>query len=120
MEVCADPRHEIVAEAKHKEILDHWKDKYETWMRPETLEAARSYTQQQWHQCLRKSFRTYLWQLSGCYELTKFFVIAPFNIRNLETFRECWHDAADESGLDDLNESAMKRILDESIRRVRR
>ena len=119
-QVCADPQHEIVAQANLKGVLKHWKKQYATWMRPETLEAAHSYSQQKWHQCLRKSFRTYLWQLSGYYELTIFFVIAPFNIRNLETFRECWHDAADESGLDDLNESAMKRILDESIRRVRR
>ena len=48
-------------------MLDEWKDDYEEWMRPESLQNAWLMKQQQWHQFLRKAFRTHLFQFVSCY-----------------------------------------------------
>ena len=48
---------------------------------------------QQWHQLLRGAFRSFLFHLAGSYELTVFFIVAPFTGRNLELFRSSWNSS---------------------------
>ena len=45
---------------------------------------------QQWHQIERGAFRTYLWEIIGCYEMTLVFLYAPFNRKNLTIFKNEW------------------------------
>ena len=71
-------------------VLHVWKQEYSRWMHPQQLERSWSLSDQQWHQLLRKAFRTLLFQLVGCYEMSICFLVAPFNARNLEIFRDCW------------------------------
>ena len=85
---CNNPAEDIVNEDQLKVILDAWKDDYEQWMRPETLDQTWGMSRQQWHQCLRKAFRTNLFQFVGSYEMALFFVVAPFNNENLLVFRD--------------------------------
>ena len=55
----------------------------------ETLNKTWHMTPQQWHQSLRKAFRTHLFQFVGSYEMAIFFLVAPFNNENLLVFRQC-------------------------------
>ena len=84
---CDNPAEEILEEGKLKVIHDSWKDDYEQWMRPETLDETWNMTWQQWHQHLRKAFRSYLFQFVGSYDMVIFFIVAPFNNDNLLVFR---------------------------------
>ena len=86
---CDNPAEDILAEDKVGVILNSWKDDYKQWMRPETLERTWNMTNQQWHQALRKAFRSYLFQMVGSYEMVVFFIVAPFTNENLCVFREC-------------------------------
>ena len=56
-------------------------------MRPETLERMWNMTSQQWHQHLRRAFRSHLFQFAGSYEMVVFFTVAPFNNDTLQAFR---------------------------------
>ena len=75
-------------------MLDEWKDDYEEWMRPESLQNAWLMKQQQWHQFLRKAFRTHLFQFVGCYEMAMCMLIAPLNNETLSIFRWAFEGAA--------------------------
>ena len=77
----------ILQERDLKVVLDRWRADYRLWMRPETLRRSWDLTAQQWHQKLRTAFRSHLFQLMGSFELTVFFIVAPFNNENLEIFR---------------------------------
>jgi hypothetical protein len=84
---CDNPAEDILEDDKVKVILDSWKNDYEQWMRPETLDQTWNMTQQQWHQALRKAFRSHLFQMVGSYEIVVFFIVAPFSNDNLLVFR---------------------------------
>ena len=84
---CNNPAQDIVDEDKLKDILDDWKYNYEHWMHPETLNETWHMTRQQWHVFLRRAFRSHLFHITGSYEMTIFFLVAPFNNENLKTFR---------------------------------
>ena len=55
-----DRARDIVPKNVLKSMLDKWKDDYEEWMRQESLQNAWLMKPQQWHQFLRKAFRTHL------------------------------------------------------------
>ena len=84
---CNSPAEDILNEDELKVILDAWKNDYKQWMRPETLHQTRGKTAQEWHQFLRRAFRTHLFQIVGSYDMTLFFLVAPFNNENLLVFR---------------------------------
>ena len=86
---CNNPAEDIVNEDELKVILDAWKNDYEQWMRPETLNQTWGMTRQQWQVFLRRAWRTHLFQIVGSYEMALFFVVAPFNNENLLVFRQC-------------------------------
>jgi len=86
---CNSPAEDILDEDKLKIIIDAWKNDYEQWMRPETLSKMWHISNQQWHQALRKAFRSHLFQMAGSYEAAVFFLVAPFNIENLLFHRQC-------------------------------
>ena len=86
---CNSPAEDILNEDELKVILDAWKNDYEQWMRPETLNKTWGMTNQQWHVTLREAFRSHLFQMVGSYEMAIFFVVAPFNNENLLVFRQC-------------------------------
>ena len=91
--ICNDSSIDILSEEELGRALNDWKDDYEQWMHPQTLRDSRAATQQQWHQTLRRSFRTFLFHLAGSYELTIFFLAVPFSGRNLELFRSSWNSS---------------------------
>ena len=97
---CDNPAEQILQEDKLKVILDKWKDDYEQWMRPERLRGTWGMAQQQWHQYLRRVFRSHLFQFVGSYEIAVFFLVAPFNNDNLQIFRHVSEEVACE-GNDD-------------------
>ena len=101
---CGIPAQDFLVEDKVRAIFESWKYGYEQWMRPETLQQAWNMTNQQWHQALRKAFRTYLFQMVGSYEMVVFFIVAPFSNENLLVFRQC----------DNLNE-AKERVRANNI-----
>ena len=68
-------------------MLKEWKDEYRVWMRPEALQDAEGMSKQQWHQYLRKAFRSHLFNFMGCYEMTMCFLIAPLNTETLKIFQ---------------------------------
>jgi len=84
---CNNPAEDILNEDELEVILHAWKDDYRRWMRPETLRRTRGMKTQKWHQCLRTAFRSHLFQMAGSYEMTLFFLVAPFNNENLLVFR---------------------------------
>ena len=55
---------------------------------PRTIKETWDMKRQEWHQTLRKAFRSHLFQMVGCYEMAIFFLVAPFNNKNLVVFRE--------------------------------
>ena len=84
---CDHPADDILKEDKLNVILNSWKNNYERWMRPETLDQTWTMTPQNWHQTLRKAFRSHLFQLAGSFEMVVFFIVAPFNNDHLQVFR---------------------------------
>ena len=80
----------VLSESQLKNLLDQWKDECWTWMHQETQDQWYKSSHQQWHQIKRRAFRTYLWEIIGCYEMTLAFLYAPFNTRNLTIFRDEW------------------------------
>ena len=80
-------------------------------MRPETLERTWNMTRQQWHQHLRRAFRSYLFQFAGSYEMVVFFTVAPFNNDNLLVFRHFADQVLSEQ-VDDAERK--RRILERS------
>ena len=91
--ICNDSSIDILSEEELGRALRDWKGDYEQWMHPETLRDSWAASQQEWHQLLRRAFRTFLFQLAGSYELTVFFLVAPFSGRNLELFRSSWNSS---------------------------
>jgi len=91
--ICNDSRFDILSDEELGRALNNWKDDYEQWMHPQTLRDSWTKKQQQWHQTLRRSFRTFLFHLAGSYELTIFFLAVPFSGRNLELFRSSWNSS---------------------------
>jgi hypothetical protein len=87
---CTHPNVDILNEDALQSVLNHWKNDYTHWMHPQTLQRSWDYTQQRWHQTLRKSFRSFLFHLVGCYEMTIFFLVAPFTPDNLDLFQSAW------------------------------
>ena len=88
--ICNDSSIDILSEEELGRALRDWKGDYEQWMHPQTLRDSRAASQQEWHQILRRAFRTFLFHPAGSYELTVFFLVAPFSGRNLELFRSSW------------------------------
>ena len=84
---CENPADHIFEEDELEVILHEWKEDYQQWMRPEKLEKTWSMNPQEWHQFLRRAFRSHLFQFVGSYEMVVFFLVAPFNADNLEIFR---------------------------------
>ena len=90
--ICNNARVDILTETELGHALFDWKNDYLMWMHPQTLQHMRTATNQERHQILRRSFRTFLFHLSGCYEMTLFFLVAPFSCQNLEIFQRAWLD----------------------------
>ena len=84
---CNNPAQDILDENELKDILDAWKHDYRQWMRPEILKGTWHMTRQEWHQFSRTAFRAHLFHIVGSYEMAIFFIVAPFNNENLETFK---------------------------------
>jgi hypothetical protein len=84
---CRHSDDDILEEDTLKDILDDWKDNYQQWMRPETLDQSRTLAPQKWHQALRKAFRSHLFQIVGSFEMVVFFIVAPYSNENLLVFR---------------------------------
>ena len=103
--ISSDPSIDILSEEELGRALRDWKGDYEQWMHPETLRDSWAASQQEWHQLLRRAFRTFLFQLAGSYELTVFFLAAPFSGRNLELFRSSWNSSV-------TNAEALKKAKD--------
>jgi len=91
--ICNESSIDILSDEELGRALNNWKDDYEQWMHPQTLRDSWTATQQQWHQTLRRSFRTFLFHLAGSYELTIFFLAVPFSGLNLELFRSSWNSS---------------------------
>ena len=91
---CALPSMDILTEEELNDIITVWKHDYQQWMHPETIQYAYSLTNQQWHQLLRRSFRTFLFHLVGSYEMSVFFLVAPFNPDTLDIFQRAWEQSA--------------------------
>jgi hypothetical protein len=89
--------------------VDGWKNNYQQWMRPETLDQTWAMTPQKWHQALRKALRSHLFQIVGSYEMVVFFIVAPFSNENLLVFRYFVNQVAWEQMPD---EDRNGRILD--------
>ena len=105
---CDHPDDDILEEVKLKVILDSWKKDYKRWMLPETLDRTWRMSQQAWHQTLRKTFRSHLFQLTGCSEMVVFFIVAPFSNDHLQVFRHC----ATQVAMEQIpNEERNRRIL---------
>ena len=92
--VCAHPRTDVLTEQALNDVLLSWKLDYPSWMHPESIQRSRSLTNQPWHQLLRRSFRTFLFSLVGCYEMSIFFLVAPFNPDTLDSFQTAWEQSA--------------------------
>lgn len=88
---CMSQEH-VMTQEELGQALSDWKLCYTEWMRPDTLAKAwhDQLTNQKWHQLLRRAFRSYLFHLSGCYELTLFALATPFSADHLDLFRGCW------------------------------
>ncbi len=84
---CENPDDHICTESELDVILHEWKQDFNQWMRPESLEAMWTMTWKLWHTTLRRRFRSQLFQFVGSYEMAVFFLVAPFNAENLSTFR---------------------------------
>jgi hypothetical protein len=95
---CANTNIDILTEDELQIVLNDWKTNYKQWMHPETLRRSYSLTQQGWHQMLRKSFRSFLFHLVGCYEMTLFFLVAPFTPDTLDLFRISWEQSTTNEG----------------------
>ena len=80
---CASPDNDILEEWELGWLLAAWKNNHYLWMVPE------DYSRQDWHRKLRTKFRTHLFQMAGSYEMVLFFLVAPFNNRNFQIWREC-------------------------------
>jgi hypothetical protein len=80
----------VLTEPELKKVLERWKDNYKCWMHPENYSKTKTEVGT-WHVRLRTQFRAHLFHLSGCYELTLFFIVAPFTCVYLELFHECWN-----------------------------
>ena len=80
---CACPDNDILEEWELGWVLAAWKNNYYLWMAPEDS------SRQHRHGKLRTKFRTYLFQMAGSYEMVLFFLVAPFNNRHLQIWREC-------------------------------
>ena len=91
---CANPDVDILPEDQLSIVLNAWKDDYGQWMHPEKLRLSYSLSPQKWHQALRTSFRSHLFHLVGCYEMSLFFVVAPFTPDNLDLFKQAWQNSA--------------------------
>ena len=91
--ICNDSSIDILSEEELGRALNDWKDDYEQWMHPQTLRDSWGVSRQSWHQMLRRAFRTFLFHISGSYELSIFFLAAPFSGRNLELFRSSWNSS---------------------------
>ena len=94
-----------------RRALRDWTGDYEQWMHPQTLRDSWAASQQEWHQKLRRAFRTFLLQLAGSYEMTVFFPVAPFSGRNLELFRSSWNSSV-------TSAEALKKAKDALRRRL--
>jgi len=106
---CDHPDDDILEEDKLKDILNSWKNDYKRWMRPETLDQTWTMTPQNWHQTLRKAFRSHLFQLAGSFEMVVFFIVAPFSNDHLHVFRHYANEVAMEQM---PNEERNGRILE--------
>ena len=84
----------MLTEQALNDVLLSWKLDYPSWMHPESIQRSRSLTNQPWHQLLRRSFRTFLFSLVGCYEMSVFFLVAPFNPDTLDLFQTAWEQSA--------------------------
>ena len=79
----------VLSEDELQVINTDWKDDYMRWMRPEKFEKIRRLNNQKWGRALRAAHRSYLFQMTGSFEMAMFFIVAPFNNENLAIFRYC-------------------------------
>ena len=107
--ICANPSIDILSEGQLSAILTDWKNDYRQWMNSETLSQSYSLTNQQWHQLLRKTFRSFLFHLVGCYEMTIFFLVAPFTVDNLDIFKNAWQSVADRASALEIAKDYLRR-----------
>ena len=93
---CDHSADDILEENRLKVILASWKDDYEQWMHPETLDQTWTMTWQNCHQALRTSFRSHFFQNVGSCEMVVFFIVAPFSNDRLPLFRHFDNQVASE------------------------
>jgi hypothetical protein len=113
---CDLSANDILEEDKLGKCLQRWKNDYKQWMRPERLDKCLQMTQQQWNQCLRKAFRSHLFQIVGSYEMIVFFIFAPFSNDHLMVFRNFSQEVASEE-MPDTERNG--RILERSKKYLR-
>ena len=106
---CADPLC-VLSENELQLVLNAWKNDYRQWMHPDKLRDSYSYNSQQWHQALRKSFRSFLFHLVGCYEMSIFFLVAPFTPKNLDLFQHGWMQSTTNADALELSKSLVRKI----------
>jgi hypothetical protein len=113
---CRHSADDILEEDTLKVILDDWKDNYQQWMRPETLDQSWTMTPQIWHQALRKALRSHLFQIVGSYEMVVFFIVAPFSNDHLLVFRHFANQIACERVPDNKRNSRILELSKDYVR----
>jgi hypothetical protein len=113
---CDHPADDILEEDKLKVSLHSWKNDYKQWMRPETLDQTWTMTPQNWHQALRKAFRSHLFQIVGSYEIVVFFIVAPFSNDHLLVFRHFANQIACERVPDNKRNSRILELSKDYVR----
>ena len=100
-----------------KKVLDQWKKDYWIWMYQKTVDKWHGTSPQDWHQIERKAFRTHLWEIIGCYEMTRVFLYAPFNRKNLTIFKNRWRARVMEANEQDFVKNVVEAISSQSSQR---
>ena len=91
--VCRHEQTHVLSDALFTTVRSSWETDCSSWMSKDTYDKWYEDSNQQWHQRQRRSFRSFLFQIMGCYEMALFFLVAPFAIESLELFKEHWERA---------------------------
>ena len=86
---CKNANEDILEEWQLRKIMKQWRKDYRSWMYPESLIKYANSSSGEWREFVRSSLRTHLWRMSGSYEVTVFFIVAPFNDENFVLLRNC-------------------------------
>lgn len=78
---------QVLEDEQVQTIISDWKTNHSAWMN-ETAQSDRvqSKKRKSWHHRKRDRFRTFLYQMAGCYELVIFWLYVPASWRTLRIF----------------------------------